>query len=464
MRTTEARSRYNPLRVITARRNGWKMKQQQNPNLSFAVAAAAAQEQEQRRDYDADADEGLSQDGNEGGAFVTQVKAIVGSYLHCLGDLYLIDLYSDHYGRSTSTKAKEVPNTFVERRPQQEQEQEQEKEQEHHNYDSTALEKRTATFEESLSDTDAELSSTTVKSEELTLSAAIVEESSSQNKSTCPWGKILMTTVLAGIVTFVIIDFLTNKHITHGFHIFLEWIEANLVAGVFAFIGVYFIATICFVPGSLLTLGSGFVFGSVVGVGMGVALASLAVFVGDSLGSVVAFCLARYILRDCVRDRLVMKYTVVEAINEAVQKNGFKIFFLLRVSSVVPCVAINYIAGVTGISLKNYTLALVGAMLPSTVLFCFIGASAGAAGPEGGVSQPITIASLAVGIVLAFVVVLIVSYYAKKEFNKIIGQKQHTERAEAEGGESYENEEEIEEGGKFTDEEEGACHNQIFGL
>ena len=67
------------------------------------------------------------------------------------------------------------------------------------------------------------------------ISAAIVEESS-QSKSTCPWGKLLIATGLAGIVTFVIIDFLTNKHITHGFHIFLEWIEANLAAGVFAFI------------------------------------------------------------------------------------------------------------------------------------------------------------------------------------------------------------------------------------
>jgi uncharacterized membrane protein YdjX (TVP38/TMEM64 family) len=182
------------------------------------------------------------------------------------------------------------------------------------------------------------------------------------------------------------------------------------------------------------------------------------VFVGDTIGSIVAFCLARYILRDCVRDRLVKKYTVVEAINEAVQKNGFKIFFLLRLSPVVPCVAINYIAGVTGISLKNYTLAVVSGMLPGTVLFSFIGASAGAAGPEEGVSQPITIASLAVGIVLAFAVVLLVSYYAKKEFKKVIEQKQHTERAE--GGGSYDNEEEKEEGRElFTDEEEGSCHS-----
>ena len=75
-------------------------------------------------------------------------------------------------------------------------------------------------------------------------------------------------------------------------------------------------------------MGGEFVFGSAVGVGLGVALASLAVFVGDSLGSVVAFCLlARYFLRDCVRVRLVKKYTVFEAINEAVQKNGFKYSF-----------------------------------------------------------------------------------------------------------------------------------------
>jgi len=425
------------------------MKQQQNTNLSLAVAAAA-QEQEQRRDYDADADEGLSQDGNEG-AIVTQVKAIVGSYLHCFGDLYLIDLYSDHYGRSTSTK--EVPNTFVERRPQQ-QEQQQGQGQGHYN-GSILSEKRIATFDKSLSDTVTEASSVTTELEEPALiSAAIVEES----KSTCPWGKLLIATVLAGIVIFVVIDFLTNKHITHAFHNFFEWIESNLVAGVFAFIGVYFIATIFFVPASLLTLGSGFVFGLAVGVGLGVTLASLAVFVGDTIGSIVAFCLARYILRDCVRDRLVKKYTVVEAINEAVQKNGFKIFFLLRLSPVVPCVAINYIAGVTGISLKNYALAVVSGMLPGTVLFSFIGASAGAAGPEEGVSQPITIASLAVGIVLAFAVVLLVSYYAKKEFKKVIEQKQHTERAEGDG--SYDNEEEKEEGRElFTDEEEGSCHS-----
>jgi hypothetical protein len=56
---------------------------------------------------------------------------------------------------------------------------------------------------------------------------------------------------------------------------------------------------------------------------------------------------------------------------------------------------------------------------------------------------------------LAFAVVLLVSHYAKKEFKKVIEQKQHTERAE--GGGSYDNEEEGRE--LFTDEEEGSCHS-----
>ena len=209
--------------------------------------------------------------------------------------------------------------------------------------------------------------------------------------------------------------------------------------------GVYFIATVCFVPGSLLTLGSGFVFGSAVGVGYGVVLASLAVFVGAALGSIAAFLLGRYLMRDCVRNKLVKKYPVIKAVDEALQNNGLKIFFLLRLSPIVPFNAINYIAGVTGISVKDYCLALIG-ILPGTILYCFIGASAGGlVEAENGVSKPVTIASIVVGLVLAFIAVFIASYYAKKEFNKIVEQKRNSEADDVgeqnEGGDAHDVEE-----------------------
>lgn len=282
--------------------------------------------------------------------------------------------------------------------------------------------------------------------------SSITPPTAAPSKRKCPWGKLVVAAILIGIVTFVIIDSLTTTYISTGFQQFLTWIESNLVAGVFAFMGVYFIATVCFVPGSLLTLGSGFVFGSAVGVGYGVVLASIAVFVGASLGSIAAFLLGRYLLRDCVRHRLVKKYPVVEAVDEALLNNGFKIFFLLRLSPIVPFNAINYIAGVTGISLKDYTLALIG-ILPGTVLYCFIGSSAGGlVEAEQGVSKPVTIASIVVGLVLAFIAVFIASYYAKKEFNKIVEQKRNSE-ANTNGSDEEEVTNDVEEGLPVNEEE-----------
>jgi uncharacterized membrane protein YdjX (TVP38/TMEM64 family) len=114
----------------------------------------------------------------------------------------------------------------------------------------------------------------------------VINNDSEGPKKSFPWVKICVATVLVGVIAYVIVDSLTTKNIQAGLQIFLEWIESNLVAGVFAFMGVYFVATVAFVPGSILTLGSGFVFGGAVGLGPGIALATIAVFVGASLGAI----------------------------------------------------------------------------------------------------------------------------------------------------------------------------------
>jgi len=245
-----------------------------------------------------------------------------------------------------------------------------------------------------------------------------------ENKKSCPWGKILVGVILLSVVTFVIVDSLTNKHIISGFQAFLQWIETNLVAGVFAFMGVYFVATVAFMPGSILTLGSGFVFGKAVGLGPGVALATVAVFVGASLGAIAAFLLGRYLLKDWVGSRLVEKYPTIKALDEAFQQQGFRIFLLLRLSPIIPFNAINYIGGVTSIKLSAYVMALFG-ILPGTVLYCFIGATAGSlTESENAVSGSVAIASIVVGIIFGLGAVFVVSYYAKKEFNKIVAEQE----------------------------------------
>ncbi|KAL7474458.1 hypothetical protein ACHAW6_000432, partial [Cyclotella cf. meneghiniana] len=109
--------------------------------------------------------------------------------------------------------------------------------------------------------------------------------------------------------------------------------------------------------------------------------------------------------------------------NTAPEQQGCQIFLLLRLSPIIPFNIINYIGGVTAtaISLKDYSRALIG-VLPGTVLYCFIGASAGSLSEtQNGMNGPAAVAVIVVDIVLGLLAVYVMSSHAKKEFNKIVG-------------------------------------------
>merc|ERR1712072_861499 len=117
------------------------------------------------------------------------------------------------------------------------------------------------------------------------------------------------------------------------------------------------------------------------------------------LGSIAAFLIGRYLLRDQV-GKLTKRYSIFEALDAAVENNGLKIFCLLRLSPIVPFNVLNYVAGVTAISLRDYCLALF-AMIPGTILYVFLGASAGSHVESGqaGATQTVTIVVVVVGAV-----------------------------------------------------------------
>merc|ERR1711982_181473 len=241
-----------------------------------------------------------------------------------------------------------------------------------------------------------------------------------QTKNNGRTKKIVTGIILLGLIAFVIADSLTNKNVKKGIDMFLQWIQDNPIPGVFAFMGVYFIATVLLIPGSILTLGSGFIFANVFGLGVGVLLASIAVFIGASVGAVVAFILARYLLRDWA-DNLTKKYPLFEAVDAALADKGFRIMALLRLSPIIPFNALNYIAGITAISLAAYTWAMI-AILPGTILYVFLGATAGslADSSQSSDNNTVKIVSIVVGIVFGILAIAAVSYYAKKELNKAI--------------------------------------------
>jgi uncharacterized membrane protein YdjX (TVP38/TMEM64 family) len=246
------------------------------------------------------------------------------------------------------------------------------------------------------------------------------EEMDQQKRRDC-YKKSILALLLVGLIAYIIADSQTTMHIANAMEDFLEWIEENPISGFFAFIVVYFLATILWVPGSLLTLGAGFVFGSAFGVGPGVLLGTLSVFIGASLGSMAAFLMARYFLRDAI-GKLSKKYATFQALDAAFEKKGLRIMVLLRLSPIIPFNAINYVAGVTTLQFWHFCIALL-AILPGTALYVFLGASAGdlmdMMDGDSSKNSTVTIVVVVVGIVFGVAAVALTSYYAKKELNRI---------------------------------------------
>jgi uncharacterized membrane protein YdjX (TVP38/TMEM64 family) len=147
----------------------------------------------------------------------------------------------------------------------------------------------------------------------------------------------------------------------------LIWIQNLGTVGAVIFIGLYILATVLFVPGSILTLGAGVVFG--------VALGSIYVFIGATIGATLAFLIGRYLARGWVAKRIA-GHDKFSAIDAAIAREGLKIVLLTRLSPVFPFVLLNYALGITQVSSRDYVLGCVG-MIPGTVMYVYIGSLAG---------------------------------------------------------------------------------------
>ncbi|MBE9054059.1 TVP38/TMEM64 family protein, partial [Nostocales cyanobacterium LEGE 11386] len=158
----------------------------------------------------------------------------------------------------------------------------------------------------------------------------------------------------------------------------LQWIDSLGTVGAIAFIGLYIIATVAFLPGSILTLGAGVVFGVVWG--------SLYVFIGATLGATAAFLVGRYLARGWIA-RKIADNKKFAAIDQAVGREGLKIVLLTRLSPIFPFNLLNYAFGITGVSLKDYFIGSVG-MIPGTIMYVYIGSLAGNLAMIGTDAQP----------------------------------------------------------------------------
>ncbi len=148
---------------------------------------------------------------------------------------------------------------------------------------------------------------------------------------------------------------------------FAGWVGSLGVWGPIVFIGGYVAAAVAFAPASILTLAAGAIFGIVQG--------TMYVFVAATLGSALAFLVARYVARGWVERRFA-KHPRFMAIDRAIEREGRKIVFLVRLSPVFPYNVLNYLLGLTRIGFRDYLLGCIG-MIPGTLLYVYYGKLAG---------------------------------------------------------------------------------------
>jgi uncharacterized membrane protein YdjX (TVP38/TMEM64 family) len=128
--------------------------------------------------------------------------------------------------------------------------------------------------------------------------------------------------------------------------------------GELIFIAIYVVATVLFIPGSMLTLGAVAVFGVMWG--------SVYVSIGSTLEATAAFLVGRYLARNAIAPKIEGNERFA-AIDKAVASEGWKIVGLTRLSPVFPFTLLNYAFGLTRGKLGHYVLASWIDMMPGTV-------------------------------------------------------------------------------------------------
>lgn len=120
-------------------------------------------------------------------------------------------------------------------------------------------------------------------------------------------------------------------------------------------------------PGTPLTLLSGSLFGHFYG--------TILSLVGNTLGALLAFLLSRYVFREYVEQNVLARYPRIREYEARLTRNALSTVIVLRLIPLFPFNGLNFLLGVTGISLRDYAIGSFVGMIPGTFLFVYFGES-----------------------------------------------------------------------------------------
>jgi uncharacterized membrane protein YdjX (TVP38/TMEM64 family) len=141
-----------------------------------------------------------------------------------------------------------------------------------------------------------------------------------------------------------------------------RWIQEAGIWGPLLFMAVYAVAAVLFLPGTLLTLAGGALFGPVLGTFYNLT--------GATIGATLAFLIARYLASDWVADKSGGR---LKQLINGVESEGWRFVAFTRLVPLFPFNLLNYALGLTRIKLSHYLLATYICMLPGAMAYSYLG-------------------------------------------------------------------------------------------
>jgi uncharacterized membrane protein YdjX (TVP38/TMEM64 family) len=126
----------------------------------------------------------------------------------------------------------------------------------------------------------------------------------------------------------------------------------------------YACCNVLLLPGGFLSLGGGFFFGLWWGF--------LIILIGNVAGAAISFFISRWIGRRWLRRRL-MRNRTLEALEPAVEREGWKIILLSQLHPLFPTSLLNYLYGLTTIRFRTCMLWVAIGQAPGLFLYAYLG-------------------------------------------------------------------------------------------
>ncbi len=216
------------------------------------------------------------------------------------------------------------------------------------------------------------------------------------------------TTKLIILIALAVLVILAFKMFGLGDYFSKEYIEQLLERlGAWApagFISIYAIATILGVPGTILTILGGVLFGSYWG--------TLLIVIGATIGACGAFFVSRFLARGFISEKF-GSASWFKKLDDGIEEQGFFYILFIRLVPLFPFNGINFASGLTNIKFRDYALATAIGIIPGAFVYANAASQAAEAAAEGKTGAGLYISFALLGM-LALVPVIYKKYKTKK--------------------------------------------------